>query len=123
MWSAPNTIVGATLGTVGMAFGGDIPNLGNNAIQFDNSIFAFPAFALGNVIFYNGECDYSPSQIGPEEEQHTLQAEILGPLYLPAHVTWGTASMIINGDFSNEGWHQSNPLEYGPHENNPPTIF
>jgi RHS repeat-associated protein len=123
VWNAPNTLMGATLGAIGTAFGGDMPTIGNNAIQFNNSIFAYAAFALGNVIFYNGDCDYSPSEIGPNEQQHTLQGEVLGPLYLPAHLTLGTASMIINGDFSNDGWHKGNPLEYGPHENNPPTMF
>lgn len=96
--------------------------LGNNAIQFVNvpSYYMPTAMTPGNTITY-GE-DYPPgklmrktgNKLGAEETQHTLQAEMLGPMYLPMHIYYGAKAKLVNGE-----WHgYENILERNPHSNN-----
>lgn len=109
LWNLPNTIVGLGLGILGLPFGAKI-SFGNNAIQFENHPFMQhrSAITLGNVIAYGKGT--SPQLIGDHERQHTYQGELLGPVYLFAHLFNGIRAKL------NEGyWHgSSNALERGP---------
>lgn len=110
----PNTVIGLAIGGTGELFGGGRVDLGHNAVQFhDNLFMPFGAITLGNVIIYGRG---APELIvGDHEEQHTYQGQILGPLYLPAHIILGTISWIIDSD-----WHGPiNVLETGPQDNCP----
>ena len=137
LWNLPNTLVGLALGFAGHAFAVLLhaaglvsakPSicLGNNAIQFLNSPCTPTAVALGNVILYNRAPQYQPDArrgdhtLGCEEMQHTRQGEVLGPLYLPAHIVLGVMAMVRHRDLSIDGWHRSpNFLEAGPHRRTP----
>lgn len=106
----------ATLGRFGgfAWFGGSI-SIGNNAIQFHNNPLQPSAITLGNTIIYSPRSGFSASQIGIQEAQHTIQGQVLGPAYLPAHLVLGTAATLVNGS-----WHGSlNVLERGPHAATP----
>lgn len=109
IWNLPNTIIGLGLGILGLPFGAKV-SFGNNAIQFENHPLMHKrgAITLGNVIAYGKET--SPNQLGDHERQHTYQGELLGPLYLFAHLFNGLRAKL------NEGyWHgHSNALERGP---------
>ncbi|MFL6604617.1 MAG: FG-GAP-like repeat-containing protein [Steroidobacteraceae bacterium] len=127
LWALPSTVVGLIYGGVGdvlgLMMGMDSRVLfAYNSVQFTNNPLMLSAVTFGNVIIYAGGSDYSPESIGKgenftlgyQEMQHTSQAEILGPLYLPAHIIFGIGSEIMSGD-----WHFSNALEQGPHSQNP----
>lgn len=124
-WGLPATLLGLALGLAGWALGGARPVLGNNAIQFlGNPLldllgrFGFTdAITIGHVVLYDSQASpWSPGNaagatIGAEEMQHTLQNEVLGPFYVPAHLAFG----IVSGLWSHE-WHGPlNLLERGPH--------
>lgn len=89
LWAAPTTAVGLLLGGAGWALGGQPPTLGNNAVEFRGNklIGRFtPAITIGHAICY---ASHAPDQRTQDHErQHTLQAELLGPVYLPAHVVF-----------------------------------
>jgi hypothetical protein len=134
IWTLPNTVIGVMYGGLGHLFGklgnlmgryGPEPHIsfGNNAIQFENNPLVATAITIGNVIVYGHGKHYQPNAprcggahaLGIEEMQHTFQAQILGPLYLPAHCILGVAAKLLNGY-----WHGPiNVLEAGPHEQKP----
>jgi len=137
LWNLPNTIIGLAYGTLGHIIGevGNIlglwdfepeVTLGYNAIQFLNNPLTQTATVFGNVTLYRGGY-YTPerrtingNRLGEEEMQHTIQGQILGPLYFAAHVAYGLTGMITSGNFNNAGWHsEANILEQAPHSNNP----
>jgi hypothetical protein len=93
LWAAPTTLVGVLLGGLGWALGGAAPSVGNNAIEFrGNKLIArfTPAITIGNAICYASR---APDQSTQEHErQHTYQAEVLGPVYLPAHILFQLAA-------------------------------
>jgi RHS repeat-associated protein len=120
LWNAPNTVLGLLWGAVGMLVGARA-GLGNNAVQFtDHPLMGDSAVTLGNAISYGG--GFGPETlalgdvpVGVHELQHTLQGQLLGPLYLPSNVVGGVAAVIRNGY-----WHGSfNWNEVGP-QSNPP---
>ncbi len=120
LWNAPNTVLGLLWGAVGMAFGARA-GFGNNAVQFTNHpLMGDSAVTLGNTVSYGS--DFGPQTlvigdvpVGVHELQHTLQGQLLGPLYLPSNVLGGVAAVIRNGY-----WHGSfNWNEVGP-QSNPP---
>jgi hypothetical protein len=130
IWALPNTVIGLVYGALGHVTG-KVANrnheshisFGNNAIQFENSPLVTTAITLGNVIIYGKGARFQPGALrcggahtlGTEEMQHTFQAQILGPLYLPAHGLLGTAAKLLNGN-----WHGPlNVLEAGPHDEEP----
>ena len=113
IWTLPNTIAGLALGGAGTIAGlltGTHPQVkfGHNAIQFLNNplINGGEALTLGNAISYSpGVQPNSPGaygdrdvQVGPHEEGHTYQAQVLGPFYGPAWLLGGAKTL-------------SNPLE------------
>jgi hypothetical protein len=88
-WAAPTTAVGLVLGGLGWALGGAAPSIGNNAIEFrGNKLIGLftPAITVGHVICYVSRTPGARTQA--HERQHTYQAELLGPIYLPAHVAF-----------------------------------
>lgn len=134
VWNIPNTILGLTFGGVGHVAGlmmGTNPSItfGNNAIQFHNNPFMPTAITLGNVIVYgprtspsdhNVHFQNTPSghTVGQEEYRHTIQGQILGPLYLPAHIIGGVSSMFRSPNAGLlhpvDSWHSNNFMETGP---------
>lgn len=130
-WNAPNTAIGLAYGLVGAGVGlvmGTHPgiSIGNNAVQFTNNPLQPTAMTLGNVIVYGTGKEFqpgavwpgNPNTIGSQEQQHTYQGQVLGPLYFPAHLVGGTIAYINNpADGFINGWHgPQNPLERGPHD-------
>lgn len=135
VWNLPNTVLGLVYGIAGHALAllmlrkDARIDIGNNAIQFHNSPLMLTAMTLGNVIIYGRArcperhncafCD-SPAThtVGREEFRHTQQGEILGPLYLPAHLIAGTISLLRtpHPDLLHpvDAWHRNNFMEYGP---------
>jgi len=87
LWASPTTSIGLLLGLLGMLIGGDKPRRGNNALEFCGNRWIAPftsAITIGHVICYAGR---EPAQRTQDHErQHTYQAELLGPLYLPLHI-------------------------------------
>ena len=120
-WNSPNTLIGLLWGGGGMAYdytfgqGKMSVGVGNNAIEFYNHPgMILGAITLGNTIHYPegaGPNFEFPEgiKLGEHEGAHTIQGEVLGPLYLPAHVTTMVISIIISKDT-----HKSNLLEKGP---------
>lgn len=87
IWASPTTAVGVALGLLGLITGGARPRRGNNALEFCGNRWIAPftsAITIGHVICYAAR---EPSQHTQDHErQHTYQAEVLGPLYLPLHI-------------------------------------
>jgi RHS repeat-associated protein len=134
IWAAPVTVGAWPLVGWGWIFGGKV-SFGHNAIQVENHPFMLPGcgLTLGNIILYGSGA--GPATIGPHEEQHTYQAQILGPYYLPAHLVHGLRSVILSGINSGVhglfggtspsrgiSWHYHNVLEWGP-EGDDPTLW
>ena len=130
-WNSPNTVIGMVWGGAGWLYAKGfreeqvLVGIDNNAIEFRNHPWMiWGDITLGNTIHYNK--DAGPKVIisnsggvtyGEHESAHTIQGEILGPIYLPAHViciliSWGTSLSL-------DQW-VNNPLEWGP-DSNPPT--
>jgi hypothetical protein len=118
VWNSPNTLLGlaaAGASYVAGKYEGTNPTfqLGNNSIQLLNSPLNVGnrAYTLGNVQVYGssgpdrGQISYSGAFVnnGQHEEGHTVQGQILGPLYLPA---WGLGR-LFGGDSA------GNPMEAG----------
>jgi RHS repeat-associated protein len=104
IWASPTSIVGAALGDVGWLLGGQAPTIGNNGLEYrGNPLIGLftPALTLGNTILY---AENNPSRETQQHElQHTYQGEILGPLYLPAHIfEQGTGLLYSVFDTSHE---------------------
>lgn len=131
IWNAPNSIIGAGVGTLGYVAGLPLhwlglqekPDIlfGNNAMQFTNNPLMAPksAITLGNVEVFHGKptdrADENSPPIGRHEEQHTYQGEQLGPLYLPSNILGGLTGILIDGK-----WHgQHNWNEVGPQQPRP----
>ncbi|MCP3142346.1 PA14 domain-containing protein [Pyxidicoccus xibeiensis] len=70
------------------------------------------ATTYGRVICATSK-NMSPSTFD-HEMQHVEQSQVLGPLYLPAHLALQTYSRLTTGSYS-----AANPLEAGPHSNPP----
>lgn len=86
-WASPTTAVGLLLGGLGCVLCRATPRLGNNAIEFRGNRLIAPftsAIVIGHVIHYASR---EPDQrIQDHERQHTYQADVLGPFYLPLHI-------------------------------------
>jgi RHS repeat-associated protein len=112
---AINTLIGgaaAAGSALAGALGGNSPqaNFGNNSIQVTNAwTFGGRAYTIGNVQVYSagngpgvGSTSYTGAFVnnGSHEEGHTIQSQILGPLYLP--------SVLLGSALGN-----NNPMEVG----------
>ena len=120
LWNMPNTMTGMLVGTMGSWLGGVLgtkPKMSNgkNAVQFlNNGLVPFGAITMGNIIIYGPgiapERKCPEGTIGEHEHQHTIQGEVLGPLYFPAHIISGLIGVLWDRD-----WHgPHNFLEKGP---------
>ena len=105
LWALPNTVIG--LGAAGVSYAagklaGTNPTFttGNNSIQLLNSPLNIGgrAYTIGNVQVYASgrgpervQRSYSGLivNVGQHEEGHTVQSQILGPLYLPVIIMGG----------------------------------
>lgn len=107
-------------------------SFGNNAIQFHNNPLTTSAITLGNTISYGS--DTLPENrnvpfvgtpnnhtVGKEELNHTIQGQILGLGYLPAHLVGGIISVFSSPHpdlyYNVDPWHQNNFMETGPMQN------
>lgn len=146
IWNSPNTAAGLVYGGAGMAVGQARHLMGkqpapsvqwrDNAFQFTNNPFGgVGALTLGNTTTWVGD-PYDPSDktwhydngepirenghTYPEHEQkHTIQAQQLGPLYLPSNIAGGLMGLIFDRD-TKDPWHgPHNWNERGP-QSNPP---
>lgn len=80
-----------------MLLGGARPRLGNNALEFCGNRLVAPftsAVTFGHVVLY--ACREPDRRIRLHELQHTYQAEVLGPLYLPLHIGFQLASFVYS---------------------------
>jgi len=108
VWNAPNTAIGLTWGFLGVPFSAKV-GCGNNAIQFSNHPFMpFGAITLGNAIIYPS--DLGPDLAGHHERAHTIQGELIGPLYLPLNIIGIGISIIADGVYNGP----LNFMEIGP---------
>lgn len=140
IWSLPNTLLGVFIGLSGhvLSWCGNRLGIyahqakisvGNNAIQFhNNALMAFGALTIGNVICYGCHC--AEHSHGEHERQHTIQAQVLGPFYLPLHVLAQLASICTHRIDSLRGptivHGKANFLETGPLSDPPrpwPMVF
>jgi RHS repeat-associated protein len=129
IWASPATAIGLVWGGLGMLLGADV-SIGNNAIQFENhsgQALFHADVTLGNVIVYSGSMNDEVFTLVPgvlvpaylHEFQHTLQAQVLGPFYLPAHIV-GIGASVAGLMWTGPGpggspWHGAwNFLEQGP---------
>lgn len=104
-WTLPNTLAGLVLGCATIPFGSR-PVLEHNAFVFNHFPVVRRAFVLGNVILNpaehlggltvtykslakfrktGGACTLGYVHLGKHEEAHTLQYQVLGPLFLPLY--------------------------------------
>ena len=125
-WAFPNTVIGAAIGFVGFAIDHAFGN-GDATIALRDGILHFEdsplvpdraALTLGEAqIFGLREDQISRNgfTIGEHEDQHTIQAEILGPFFLPAYGVAGFVSVLDGGGFVNE----NNFFEEGPYDSPP----
>lgn len=133
-WNLPNTLLALAYAVPGHVLGwllGTRPrvDLGNNAIQFHNNALMLTAMAVGNVIIYGpGRSPGMPNTpfldtpcghtVGREEYRHTQQGQVLGLLYLPAHLVAGIISLLRAPHpeltCRTDVWHQNNFMERGP---------
>jgi hypothetical protein len=132
IWNLPNTVIGTAYGLLGIPTGGIGFEYGQ--LQFKGNLLQWLLSGGGNGAITLGDAGIYPPGFGPdyiqqvynganitlgfEESFHSLQGRILGPLYLPAHLTLGTSALIVNQSW--HGW--VNVLEAGPHAS-PPRIF
>jgi len=109
VWTLPNTAIGVTAGLAAFpisAFRGGAIRIDNNAIQFTMvPSFIRGGLTLGNSMLFGNEIPTNPDgsdkiyqdspythlaiPLGPHEEAHTLQAQVLGPFFLPAYFLKG----------------------------------
>jgi len=139
LWTLPNTLLGAAIGGVGHV-GKQLANwydpstyadpeigFGHNALEFTNNPFGnlfVPdegAVTLGNSIIYSGTPDEKwpnlKSTVGNHEKAHTYQAQLLGPLYLPA---WGLGAAAAVAQGKPDPFGHDNFMETGPYGDDDP---
>lgn len=122
LWALPNSAIGLAYGSVGLLYGARSEwDADGGVLRFvDMPPWLMPtAMSLGHVqVYASGRClrpDGCPAAnrhgvaVIVEENLHTRQAEVLGPLYLPLHGLCMLASIATGG-----GTHNHNLLEIGP---------
>lgn len=135
LWALPNTILGLGLGIIGMPIGALFRiiglqdgwpwfSLGENTIQFTNNPMAWlSAWTFGNIAIFgpNVQPDdpraEGPGTVGDHEDQHSYQAEQLGPFYLISNILGGLWALMNDPGWD---WHgPSNWNERGPQSHIP----
>ncbi|MFC3069445.1 hypothetical protein [Phenylobacterium soli] len=139
VWNGPNTLLGLLYGAVGMGIGAILhllterPAPGvrwrHNAVQFTHNPFGGAgAITIGNASVYFDD-PYSPEgrrtwagveareghPIWEHERQHTLQGQLLGPLYLPSNLLGGL-NALIHGEnwWGPHNWNERGPQRHPP---------
>jgi len=134
VWNLPNTALGLAWGGAGGCAAGLLPGVDMPTFGMENGrilITNLPkgimpsAMSLGDVNLFN--INYPPSSdngvrigvsTGIEEGLHSVQGRVLGPLYLPAHITGGLRSIFTPVDSAvfpwADPWHRNNFMETGP---------
>ena len=115
----PNTVLGLTLGAIGLLFGARV-SVGNNAIQFLGHPLMLARFAatIGNVVLYGrrvtpASVGFDGNLLGDHERQHTIQGEHLGVLYLPSNLFGGLAGLLVSGDwYGRANWNERGPQQH-----------
>lgn len=108
------TPMGLAVGMAAWVAGGNAPRLGNNAVEFTGNPFvgAFtPAVTFGNVICYESAV---PDVMTDHERQHTYQAEVLGPAYLPLHAGSQVAGFVSSLFDTSRTYADLNARVHGP---------
>lgn len=126
LWALPNTVAGLLYGIVSLPFGA-VADRANGVIRFTNMPrwLMRGAMSLGDVnLFGAGHVPDDDNGmglgvcVGREEYLHTLQARMLGPLYLPAHLLGGLVSLLTPAAMARfpgtDRWHRNNFMEAGP---------
>jgi hypothetical protein len=123
-----NTALGLTVGAIGHMTGlatGTKPgiSIGGNAIRFTNNpAGGVSAVTLGNATIYSRHPESQPGYrqkngvtVQEHERQHTLQGQMLGPMYIPSNIAGGLYALSKGQD-----WHgEANWNEVGPQQNPP----
>ncbi len=102
LWTVPNSVLGLSAGLAMLPFGAR-PSIGDNALRFENIPLGRGALTLGNIVLYSRHCapdieaigmygDSRCLRIGKHEQAHTLQYQLLGPLFLPVYLCCGGIS-------------------------------
>lgn len=102
LWTAPNSLLGLIAGLSMVPFGARV-SVGDNALRFENIPLGRGALTLGNIVLYSHHCapdtettgmygDSRCLRIGKHEQAHTLQYQLLGPLFLPVYLCCGGIS-------------------------------
>jgi len=135
IWNLPNDAIGLVFGGLGYVVGWaayelgaswqpNAPTIGfdGNALQFGNNPLMVWGLGLtfGNVESFSGNpgdyIPYTTTQVEQHEDQHTIQGQVMGPLYLPSYIIGGIGSLIFGGG---DPVGPGNWMEAGPY-NNPP---
>jgi RHS repeat-associated protein len=134
-WASPNDAIGLALGVAGLPFGAT-PTVGHNGIQFENNPLSFGGdITFGNVMNFSPPFTDPQGRVipmgpddpiggnlswtyGDHEMQHTIQAEILGPFYLPGYLS-GIIGALFQGERGYDVLGPANWMETGPY--NPDT--
>jgi len=79
----------------------------NGVLDVAGKIWALPNTLVGlayggDPVYYQPDSQRGQYWLGYEEMQHTYQAQVLGPLYFPAHIVSGLTGLLMNWD-----WHGS----------------
>ncbi len=121
LWALPNTIIGFVIGISGLLID-RITKRHKAKIRFAGGICLFErspaivqnsALSLGFAHIYAREADeiLNGCPCKTHEDQHTIQAMVLGPFFLPIYVLCGLIALCRGG--SPIGI--KNPLETGPY--------
>lgn len=122
IWALPTTLIGLAFAVLPLPFSKKKVRvkIAHNAICFYHHPFLSKnalGLTIGNVILFQFGSDiYKGIDLGEHEKQHTLQGEVLGIFYLPAHILCIIWYMLIRKT------PLENPLERGPYSN-PPRPF
>ena len=108
-WTSPQLVVGLVVGVLGSGFDASVVN--GNLEFYGNGITSglSAATTFGQVIVYSSPQNQIAPSLRAHEQQHVPQSDLLGPVYLPAH--------LFNQGFFEFGLgfdHHDTPLECGP---------
>ena len=89
-WTAPNSLLGLTVGVIGLCFGGGV-SVHRGCLEFHGGLsklilsrLGVVGMTLGHTIL--GQTKLDLEQVRDHEQVHVRQYEILGPLFIPAYL-------------------------------------
>jgi len=108
VWTSPQLTAGLVVGALGSGMNASV--VGGNLEFYNNwaiDAVGTNGLTLGNIIIYSSQ---NPNAgLRAHEQQHVPQSDLLGPLYLPAHILNQGIGEGILGML-----HSATPLECGP---------